>query len=373
MNGLFGRITFVCCLAFCLSSCFSSSMQAEPETPSVEVLKKIQAENQKLSRQNQEFSSQIKNLQELRGSDKQAFEKRLAAMEQTIVLMEQNLETSGPVRPAQTPAQKPIPLVQTTEPSTFSPAIESAVKKVTLPKMEPLAPGQRSKIKDPNSRVFVVPKPAPVLRNSKAPAVSAMKSESMRPVEISTPQGSSAIASAQLKQPKPLARGTAPEKQLRAQKNEIWEDPDLEDPVSPIKLEVFAAAKRKYNEAFKAYTRKDYQGAADQFDFFLSRFPNDIDADNAQFWRGMALFDIDQWDRAEEEFRKVLRNYKHGDTRMGFKTPDAVLMIAKIYLKKKKPIRARYYFSWVVEKFGQSRSANKAQRELDSMKTAGRQ
>ena len=383
----------------------ASAPPVEPQAkPEVDKVAQLAETNKKLLEQNQDLAAELEQIKALRDTDRQEFEKRLQGMEQTISLMEQNLETPRSRRAPEPPAPKesapsakeaaPKP----TEPQAPQPesaplanakaatAPAAASRSNDLPVMEPLEPAQKAEIPLPSSRVFVVP-PAVDKKaaNNSAPKVVPIAGGTSRPEEVPTPAHSAAIVKADLiagqekpadaLDPKTEATGPVRKKlaiggsksDLKVEDNEIWEDPDLEPPVSPIKLTVFTAAKKAYNEAFKAYTRKDYDGAADQFDSFLARFPNDLDADNAQFWRGMAFFDMDRFDEAEEEFRKVLKNYEHGDTQDGYKTPDAVLMLAKIYALRKKPIRARYYYNWIVQKFPEGRSATKAQMEMASL------
>jgi len=146
-----------------------------------------------------------------------------------------------------------------------------------------------------------------------------------------------------------------------------WEDPDLYIPRSPIMLKVVSGAKRRYQQAFKVYSSRNYSESVKQFNRFLIDFPADQDADNSQFWVGQSHFQQENYLQAERAFRKVLRNYSHGTTREGYKTPDSALMIGRIYLIRKKPIKARYYFQQVINRYPDSRSAVKASREIDAM------
>ncbi|MDT8445265.1 MAG: tetratricopeptide repeat protein [bacterium] len=371
---------------------------AAPAKEDLDRLNELAEQNKKLLEQNRELANELEEIRKLRQTDLKESERRLEAMEQTIRMVEQNLQ-EGSTPPKQPSAPAPVaPATQspTALPNNGSgslssipteglaaPSLAKPSKGLAPPKMEPLP--AKDKIPEPDNKVFVVPSMADQQAKAQAqakeapkgPEVLPMPSAEPQPEELPTPAGSAAIVDAPLKPKGPKVQAsladqlTGPKdagvESLSVQDNEIWEDPDLNVPVSPIGLQVFPAAKRAYNEAFKAYTRKDYNAAAEQFDFFLSRYPNDIDADNAQFWRGMAFYDMGRLDEAEEEFRKVLKNYEHGETRRGFKTPDAVLMLAKIYLRRQKPIRARYYFQWITEKFPESRSADKAQHELNAM------
>ncbi|MDH5559290.1 MAG: tol-pal system protein YbgF [Deltaproteobacteria bacterium] len=148
---------------------------------------------------------------------------------------------------------------------------------------------------------------------------------------------------------------------------ESWDDPDLNPPIAPIQLDIDPGAKSMYNKAFKILSQKDYQNAVKAFQEFLDRHPNDQDADNSQFWIGQAYFAEGNYGPAEKAFRKVLTDYKHGPTNKGFKTPDAILMLGKIYLNKNKTIRSRYYFQYLISRYPDSRSAIKAQQEIQSL------
>ncbi len=149
--------------------------------------------------------------------------------------------------------------------------------------------------------------------------------------------------------------------------DESWTDPDLNQPVSPIKLKIIPGAKKKYEMAFKAFSNREFNKAIKLFSDFLKRYPNDRDADNCQYWLGESHFQLENYIQAEKAFRKVLRNYEHKETKLGYKTPDAMLMLGRIYVHKSMPIKGRFYFERVIERFPNSRSAVKAKREVQSM------
>jgi tol-pal system protein YbgF len=198
-------------------------------------------------------------------------------------------------------------------------------------------------------------------------------------IELRTPANSKAVENFSLNS-KPTKKGvsTTPKKTKNVlvaggkKTDEIetaWEDEDLQAPKSPIFLEVYPGAKNHYNNAFKSYTLKDYTKAIELFEEFLVRYPNDQYADNAQFWIGKAHFDLKDYQQSEHAFRKVLRNYEHGKTREGFKTPDSILMLGRLSLIRGKPIKARKYFEHVVKQYPNSRSADKATKEIQSLKS----
>lgn len=146
-----------------------------------------------------------------------------------------------------------------------------------------------------------------------------------------------------------------------------WEDPDLKPPTAPINLKIVPGAKKKYQQAFKTYSNRDFKIAIRLFKDFVKRYPSDMDADNSQYWIGQSYYQLDDFLSAEHAFRKVLRNYQHKETRRGYKTPDAILMLGRIYSQRNQPIKGRYYFEQVIARFPTSRSAAKAKREVQSM------
>jgi tol-pal system protein YbgF len=151
------------------------------------------------------------------------------------------------------------------------------------------------------------------------------------------------------------------------QKESEWNDPDLKPPTSPIRLKIISGAKKAYQNSFRAYSARDFKGTIRLFSDFLSRFPSDVDADNSQYWIGQTYFQLQDYIKAETAFRQILKNYEHKDTKHGYKTPDSILMLGRIYTIRKKPIKGRYYFQEVINRFPASRSAAKAKREIQSM------
>lgn len=146
-----------------------------------------------------------------------------------------------------------------------------------------------------------------------------------------------------------------------------WEDPDLRSPVSPIKPEMVPGAKRRYQSAFKVFSEREYEKSIKLFEDFIMRFPNDQDADNSQFWIGQAYYELGNYLQAEIAFRKVLKNYGHGETKRGYKTPDAVLMLGRLYIVRDMPIKAISYFNYIIANYPNSRSAVKAKREKQAL------
>lgn len=303
---------------------------------------KLVSENEAIRKESETIKNQLKNLKEIQKQNSENFEQRLRNMDETIQLMEKNFDQP--------------PLI-TTKPSP------SVIKK-SLPEVKPLRTKQAKQTENRNRL-----------------DINNAESES----GFSTPDDSKAVESIFLFTPPPIPIPQQPERlsshsstnsidqkqnsvlPLVEKEEETWDDPDLNPPVSPIELALISGAKSSYKEAFKVFAKKDYNRAITRFEIFLNQFPNDQDVDNSQFWIGQAYFNQKNYFLSETSFRKVLKNYPHGETRNGYKTADSILMLGRIYFQRSRPIRSRYYFKKVVELYPNSRSAFKARKELESM------
>jgi tol-pal system protein YbgF len=78
---------------------------------------------------------------------------------------------------------------------------------------------------------------------------------------------------------------------------------------------LYNLAKQKLDQGQPAKARELFQD-------FLTRFPKDELAPNAQYWLGETYYAEKKWNDAIVEFQKVLKDYKGSD-----KVPDAVLKI----------------------------------------------
>lgn len=297
---------------------------------------------------NEELVNRIDDLEKQLQESAKAYEERLQSMDRTIALLEQTIlelkhqkNASGEAGAASEPPKNGAPKSpKITQPATMKPAANT----------EPSLPQNQAvgEIKTPDTSKAVE-------------TVSLLDSKSAD--KKGKPPG------------KPDARRTKPplvgmDTDSEANKQpdyQAWEDPDLKTPPSPIQLRVVPGAKRRYQEAFKVYAGRNYNESIKLFNAFLIDFPDDQDADNSQFWIGLSHFQMGNYLHAEQAFRNVLRNYPHGSTRRGYKTPDAMLMLGRIYLIRKKPIKARYYFEQVRDRYPDTRSAVKATREIEAL------
>ena len=143
-----------------------------------------------------------------------------------------------------------------------------------------------------------------------------------------------------------------------------FSDPDLVPPQDPFILIRHPGVKKIYNQGMTAVIQKDHSQAILVFENFTNRFPDNLDSDNAFYWIGRSYFELNEWQKAEESFRKVLTRYEHRPTSQGYKTPDSIYMLGKLQLQQNLEQRAVYYFEEVIKRFPGSAAARNAERDL---------
>lgn len=100
---------------------------------------------------------------------------------------------------------------------------------------------------------------------------------------------------------------TALERQIEMLARKAGIDLSLRDADIPAdKAEHFAAANRAYQQA-------DHTRARALFSEYVRRYPQDDQADNAQYWVGKSYLDQQQPARAIGAFREVITRYRDGD------------------------------------------------------------
>lgn len=95
--------------------------------------------------------------------------------------------------------------------------------------------------------------------------------------------------------------------------------------------------------------------ARELFQDFLSRFPKDELAPNAQYWLGETYYDEQKWNEAIVEFQKVLKDYKGSD-----KVPDALLRIGMAFQAQGDCQNAQLFFEEVLQQHRTSPAAKGA-------------
>jgi len=289
------------------------------------------------------LQSQIQTVKEQQELDRLAFENRMKTNSRTLNLLELNLKEANKKIEKLTLSQSTKPT--TPVPKKRDPALSPLES--TKPKSGSVAQGLVKEMKIPD-------------KSSAVEEVTLLPSEKSNQAEkIKKPKISTGLI--------PLSK-TDKKKNAEGEPEPLnWEDRDLKPPVSPIRSKVVPGAKRRYQIAFKVFSEREYVKSIELFEDFIKRFPDDLDADNSQFWIGQAYYELADYLQAEIAFRKVLKNYGHGETKRGYKTPDAILMLGRIYIVRDMPIKATNYFNHVVKQYPKSRSAVKAKRERQAL------
>ncbi len=144
-----------------------------------------------------------------------------------------------------------------------------------------------------------------------------------------------------------------------------FSDPDLDPPEDPFILIRHPGVKKIYNQGMTAIIKKNHEKAIKVFENFTDRFPDDLDSDNAFYWIGRSHLELNQLEKAEGAFRKVLTLYEHRPTTQGYKTPDSIYMLGKLNQHKNLNQPASYYYKEVIKRFPGSAAARNAERDLD--------
>ena len=144
----------------------------------------------------------------------------------------------------------------------------------------------------------------------------------------------------------------------------IFSDPDLNPPQEPLILIRHPGVKKIYNQGMTALIQKNHLQAISLFKNFTKRFPNNVDSDNAYYWIGRSYFELNELEKAELAFRKVLTLFEHRPTSQGYKTPDSIYMLGKLQLRKNIHKKAKYYWEEVIKRYPGSAAARNAMREI---------
>ena len=177
------------------------------------------------------------------------------------------------------------------------------------------------------------------------------------PLDLPDPEARALTSTEVSKNAQPTVAGT-----VSSQSD--FSDPDLVPPEDPFILIRHPGVKKIYNQGMTAVIQKNHSQAILVFKNFTRRFPDNLDSDNAFYWIGRSYFELNEWKKAEESFRKVLTRYEHRPTSQGYKTPDSIYMLGKLQLQQNLEQRAVYYFEEVIKRFPGSAAARNAERDL---------
>ncbi len=114
-----------------------------------------------------------------------------------------------------------------------------------------------------------------------------------------------------------------------------------------------------YHKALSEVNTQNYQAAITLFDQFIAKHPKSTLADNAQYWKGEALFALKDYPNAVLEFQKVIKKYPKSD-----KIPGAVLKQGYCFFEKKEYGDAKIFLQKVIADHPHSEEAGEAREKL---------
>ncbi len=142
----------------------------------------------------------------------------------------------------------------------------------------------------------------------------------------------------------------------------IEEIPTNEETQQIIIIEDSSAAKNSiYSYALELNRQKKYSEARDKFNEFLTKYPNDPLAGNAQYWIGETYYSVSNNNDALMAFNKVISAYPKSS-----KVPDAMLKVGYTQDNLKDRNAAATTLKNLIAKYPKSRPAELARQKLKS-------
>lgn len=140
-------------------------------------------------------------------------------------------------------------------------------------------------------------------------------------------------------------------------------EPTVESQSAAVSSE---AEKQAYDEAFQSLKDLRYADAAEQFQAFLTSYPNSEYADNAQYWLGESYYVTRNYDLALTAFNDLIDTYPDSG-----KVPDALLKVGYTYYELKQWDSARTALTRVQQEYPDTTLARLAESRLRGMRMEG--
>lgn len=120
-----------------------------------------------------------------------------------------------------------------------------------------------------------------------------------------------------------------------------------------------------YRKALAEVNAQNFKAALPLFDQFLKKFPKSSMADNAQYWKGEALYGLKQFPEAILEFQKVVKKFPKSD-----KVPAAILKQGYCFFEAKEYLDAKAFLQKVINLYPKSDEAVKAREKIKQIDAA---
>ena len=122
-----------------------------------------------------------------------------------------------------------------------------------------------------------------------------------------------------------------------------------------------------YNKALDLYYQGKYEEAEKLFKQFLENYPNNKLYDNALFWLGQIYYSKNQFEKAAQQFKKLIDMCEAGKLKDCNKEPMAMLKLAYSQLELGKKEEAKKVLQSLIEKFPEREEAILAEKKLESL------
>ena len=125
---------------------------------------------------------------------------------------------------------------------------------------------------------------------------------------------------------------TASASQSLAQPRSYGADPYSSAPAAPqpaprptpaAAAPMASSAKALFEQAYGAYSRREYSAAETYFQQFMDQYPKDAMAGGAQYWLGETAFSSGEYRKAADRFLKTFTNFPNNE-----RAPEALLKLA---------------------------------------------
>ncbi|MDO8281780.1 MAG: tol-pal system protein YbgF [Thermodesulfovibrionia bacterium] len=117
-----------------------------------------------------------------------------------------------------------------------------------------------------------------------------------------------------------------------------------------------------YRQGLEVFLTGKFDDALSSFKDFRKLYPKHALSEDVLYWSGEAYYAKGDYNSAISEFNKVVREYS------GKKAPDALLMASSAFVKLNNKQKAEEVLKWLIEKYPDTRSAEKAKEKLKEIR-----
>jgi tol-pal system protein YbgF len=140
-------------------------------------------------------------------------------------------------------------------------------------------------------------------------------------------------------------------------------DPTLAAADAKAAAKAAAAEKKAYDDPYKLFQKGEYSKAIVGFQNFLDLYPQNANAASAQYWLGLAHYNMREFKPAQVAQQALIKRWPDSP-----KVPDAMLALAAIQSDEGNAGGARDMMEDIIARYPQSEAAGKARQRLAGLK-----